>query len=41
MDDLSLYAKGQMWLNQRHIMGRASGYGIVLKYEIIIWLSMS
>ena len=24
-DDRLLYAKGQMWLNQKHIMGRAVG----------------
>ena len=26
MDDVGLYAKGQSWLNNKHIMGRAVGF---------------
>lgn len=26
VDDRGLYAEGQLWLNQRHIMGRARGF---------------
>ena len=26
MDDIGLYAKGQNWLNNKHIMGRAVGF---------------
>ena len=26
MDDVALYAEGQQWLNNKHLMGRAVGY---------------
>ena len=26
MDDVALYAEGQQWLNNRHLMGRAVGF---------------
>ena len=40
MDDIGLYAEGQNWLNNKHIMGRAVGFlpsvGMVSKGREII-----
>jgi hypothetical protein len=33
-DDRGLYAEGQSWLNERHIIGRVIGYVIQLSFSL-------
>lgn len=38
VDDRGLYPAGQLWLNERHIIGRARGYGALVRRDSF-WLA--
>jgi len=41
VDDRGLYPPGQLWLNERHIIGRAKGYPPTTQLVLLVWLLVS